>query len=346
MDAFCRKLPKVELHIHLEGALEPALVLKIAKRNGLLDALPDEATFHGKYASFVGLLEFLEVYYAGAGVLRTREDFFEMTLSYALRAASDGVVHAEPFIDLEAHLDLGVPIETVIGGIHDALAKAKSELGMTSGLIVCFQRPRGAAHALTVLEQLKPFIASGQVVGIGTDSDYVAGWPQQYAPVYAKARELGLKLVAHAGEVADGELSLVQMREAVELLGVDRVDHGVRAADDPALLGLVALKGTTLTSCPLSNIRLGLYPAWPQCAAAYAKLIEGGAAVTINSDDPAFFGSIGDNFAQLQQHCGFSAAQMAALSTTAAKACFASAERKAELCALIDAFVAANPVAA
>lgn len=346
IDAFCRKLPKIELHIHLEGSLEPQLVRKIAERNGLLSTLPDEATFYEKYKTFTGLLEFLDVYYAGASVLRTRADYFEMTQTYVSRAAADGVVHIEPFIDIEHHLDLDVPIETVLGGIHDALDKAKTELGITSGLIVCFQRPRGAAHALTVLEQLRPFIASGHVVGIGTDSDYVPGWPQEYEPVYAKARKLGLKLVAHAGEVSDGELSLQQMREAMDLLDVERIDHGVRASDDPELLRLVALKRTALTSCPLSNIRLGLYSAWPQCAAAYTKLIEGGAQVTINSDDPAFFGSIGDNFAELQQHCGFSAQQMANLSTAAANASFASPERKVELVALIDAFVAANPVAA
>jgi adenosine deaminase len=177
MESFCRSLPKVELHMHLEGSLQPELVRKIAQRNGLLDQLPPEPAFFAEYKEYQGLLNFLQVYYSGAGVLRTRQDFFDMTWAYALRAASEDVVHLEPFIDVEHHLKSSIPLETMLGEIEDALRKAEAELAISSRLIVCFQRPFGPAHALGVLDQLAPFVASGLVAAIGTDSDYTEDWP-------------------------------------------------------------------------------------------------------------------------------------------------------------------------
>lgn len=366
MTALCRTIPKTELHMHLEGSLEPALVRKIAARNGKLADLPPEAEMFAAYKEYESLEQFLEVYYLGATVLQTKgalahaphapapiprqarltrarasprapaADFYDMTYEYLKRAADDGVAHIEPFIDLEEHLANGVAAATVFDGIRAALADAERDLGITSGLIVCFQRTRGCESALGALEALEPHIQSARIVAVGCDSDYVDDWPALYKPAYERARRLGLKLVAHAGEVDDGRRSLEHMRVALDALELDRVDHGVRAWEDPTLLADVVARAICLTASPLSNVKLGLFSGWEPCARAYSALIRAGAKVTVNSDDPAFFGSIGENFVLLQQHCGLTAEEVGALCKNAANGSFASDARKAALCAAVD----------
>mmetsp|Transcript_6954 Transcript_6954/g.17779 ORF Transcript_6954/g.17779 Transcript_6954/m.17779 type:complete len:366 (+) Transcript_6954:3-1100(+) len=341
LEQLCRSIPKTELHVHLEGSLQPNVVRKIAQRNGKLSELPPEAEMFASYEKYDSLEQFLEVYYQGASVLQTKADFYDMTYDYIKRAAADGVVHIEPFLDLDSHTSNGVTPATVLEGVGSALADAERDFGVTSGLIVCFQRPRGVESALKSLDDLKPHIETARIVGVGCDSDYVDDWPNLYKPAYEKAHAMGLKLVAHAGEVADGARSIDHMRDAIKVLGLDRVDHGVRAWEDPELLADVAKRGIPLTSCPLSNIKLGLFGDWPSCAKAYGTLIKAGAKVTINSDDPAFFGTIAENFVALQQHLELSAEDVAALCKNAALGSFASEERKAALCNSIDEAVKA-----
>ncbi len=323
------RLPKVELHVHLEGTLEPELAFRLAARNGV--ALPVRSVDEMRAAyDFADLQAFLDIYYAACSVLVTRDDFRDLTRAYMVRAHADRVRHVEPFFDPQTHTDRGIPIGDVIGGILDGLADGQREFGITSGLILSFLRHLPAESAEATFAAAEPWL--DRIVAVGLDSSEVGFPPEPFGPVFAAARAGGLRAVAHAGEEADASLVL----RTLDSLGVERIDHGVRAADDPAVMRRLANSGVTLTACPLSNLRLCVFPTLDR--SPVRKLLEAGVAVTINSDDPAYFGGyIGENYRQIVAALGLTAGDLQQLAANAINGSFATAERKRELLAELAA---------
>ena len=276
--------PKAELHIHIEGSLEPELIFKLAARNGVKLAYESIDALRAAYA-FTDLQSFLDIYYAGASVLLTEQDFYDMTMAYAERALADNVVHAEIFFDPQTHTERGVSIATVVAGIDRALADAEKR-GLTSKLILCFLRHLSEEDALATFDAALPLFDqySHRLIGVGLDSSERGHPPSKFERVFAKARAKGLKLVAHAGE--EGPPSYIY--EALDLLKVDRVDHGVRSIEDPALVTRLADTRVALTVCPLSNLKLCVFDDLTKHT--LKDLLDRGVAVTVNSDDPAYFG--------------------------------------------------------
>lgn len=276
--------PKAELHIHIEGSLEPEVIFDLAKRNGVKLSYESIEALKKAY-EFTDLQSFLDIYYAGASVLLTEEDFYTMTNAYVERALADNVVHAEIFFDPQTHMERGVAISTAVAGIERALAEAEQK-GLTSKLILCFLRHLSEADALATYEAALPLFDTyaHRLIGVGLDSSERGHPPSKFERVFAKARERGLKLVAHAGE--EGPPSYIH--EALDLLKVDRVDHGVRSIEDPALVARLADSRVALTVCPLSNIKLRVFDDMKQHT--LKQLLAQGVAVTVNSDDPAYFG--------------------------------------------------------
>ena len=328
------RLPKVELHVHLEGTLEPELAFRLAARNGLALPFASVDEMRARY-DFADLQAFLDIYYAACSVLVTREDFRELTLDYLHRAHADHVRHVEPFFDAQTHTDRGIPIGDVIGGILDGLADGEREFGITSGLILSFLRHLPAEEAEATLAGAEPWL--DRLVGVGLDSSEVGFPPEPFGPVFAAARARGLRAVAHAGE--EGEADLVS--RTLDCLGVSRIDHGVRAADDPAVMRRLTDDGVTLTACPLSNLRLQVVPALER--STIGMLLGAGVAVTINSDDPAYFGGyIGENYRRIAAALGLGAGEVAKLAANAINGSFATAERKRELLAELAAAMTAE----
>ncbi|WP_157268930.1 adenosine deaminase [Azohydromonas aeria] len=291
LNALLRRMPKAELHIHIEGSLEPELIFKLAQRNGV--ALPYDSVeaLRAAYA-FTDLQSFLDIYYAGASVLLKEEDFFDMAWAYFERAAADAVVHAELFFDPQTHTERGVPFETVIRGLHHACQRAHQELGITSRLILCFLRHLSEEDAFRTLEQALPW--RHHLVGVGLDSSERGHPPSKFERVFARCRELGLRVVAHAGE--EGPPAYIE--EALDLLKAERIDHGVRCVEKPELVERLARERVPLTVCPLSNVKLCVFP--DLAAHNIAALLEAGLVVTVNSDDPAYFGGyVNQNFVEL-----------------------------------------------
>ncbi|EKS68395.1 MULTISPECIES: adenosine deaminase [Caballeronia] len=276
--------PKAELHIHIEGSLEPELIFALAKRNNVKLAYDSIDALRAAYA-FTDLQSFLDIYYAGASVLLTEQDFYDMTMAYVERALADHVVHAEIFFDPQTHTERGVPIETVVAGIDAALAEGEKR-GLSSKLILCFLRHLSEDDALATFDSALPLFDkyAHRLIGVGLDSSERGHPPSKFERVFAKARERGLKLVAHAGE--EGPPSYVY--EALDLLKVDRVDHGVRSIEDAALVARLADARIALTVCPLSNIKLCVFD--DMTKHTLKDLLDQGVAVMINSDDPAYFG--------------------------------------------------------
>jgi len=282
-----RRLPKAELHLHIEGTLEPEMLVALAARNGVELAYPDVAAVRRAYV-FGSLQSFLDIYYAGCAVLVTEEDFSELTRAYLQRARAQGVVHAEIFFDPQTHTGRGVPLGTVIDGITGALAQGEAELGITSRLIPCFLRHLGGEAAGDTLAELLPFRRHLHAVGL--DSSERGYPPSGFESVFERAAAEGLAAVAHAGEEGPAEY----IWEAIDLLGVGRIDHGVRCEDDPALVDRLVAEGIPLTMCPLSNVVLGVVPDLEHHN--LARLLRRGVTVTVNSDDPAYFGGyVADN---------------------------------------------------
>jgi len=279
--ALARRLPKAELHIHIEGSLEPELIFALAQRNGVRLAYPSVAALRAAYA-FTDLQSFLDIYYAGASVLLHEQDFHDMAMAYFRRAAADNVVHAELFFDPQTHTDRGVPFATVIDGLARACADANAQLGVSALLILCFLRHLSEDAALATLDEAKPH--RDKFVGVGLDSSERGHPPEKFARVYAEAAKLGLHRVAHAGE----EGPPAYIASALDVLGVERIDHGVRCLEDPALVARLARERIPLTVCPLSNVKLCVFPSLDRHN--LARLLEAGLCVTINSDDPAYFG--------------------------------------------------------
>jgi adenosine deaminase len=289
--ALLRTMPKAELHIHIEGSLEPELIFQLARRNGVALPYPSVQALRAAYA-FTDLQSFLDIYYAGAGVLLREDDFFDMGWAYFQRAAADGVVRAELFFDPQTHTARGVPIGAVIEGLARACRRAQDELGISSALILCFLRHLSEDDALATLEAALPWRA--HFVGVGLDSSERGHPPEKFARVFARARALGLQAVAHAGE--EGPPAYIE--SALDVLQVQRIDHGVRCTESPALVQRLAAQRVPLTVCPLSNVKLCVFPTLAQHN--LPALLDAGLCVTVNSDDPAYFGGyVGDNFVQI-----------------------------------------------
>ena len=281
LDRFITGLPKAELHLHIEGSLEPELMFELARRNGV--AIPYASVEEVRAAyDFSNLQDFLDIYYAGADVLRTREDFRDLAIAYFDRAAADGVVHAEIFFDPQTHTARGIAFGTVIAGLLDGMAEAEATHGLTSKLILCFLRHLSEEDAFTTLAQAEPWLDS--IAAVGLDSSEVGHPPSKFERVFAAAAAKGLKRVAHAGEEGPPEY----VAEALDLLQIDRLDHGNRSLENPALVARLAREAMTLTVCPLSNVKL--------CNVASMDvhpidtMLDKGLRATINSDDPAYFG--------------------------------------------------------
>jgi len=281
LPALLRAMPKAELHIHIEGSLEPELIFALAKRNGMSIPYPDVETLRKAYA-FTDLQSFLDIYYAGASVLLKEEDFFDMAMAYFHRAKADNVVHAELFFDPQTHTERGVSFETVITGLTRACETAKRELGVSALLIMCFLRHLSEEAAFATLEESLPF--RHQFVGVGLDSGERGNPPDKFARVYERCRALGLHVVAHAGEEGPPDY----IWDALDVLKVERIDHGVRCLEDPRLVLRLAAMRMPLTVCPLSNVKLCVFKTMADHN--IATLLEAGLCVTVNSDDPAYFG--------------------------------------------------------
>ena len=285
-----RRMPKAELHIHIEGSLEPELIFMLAQRNGLTLPYASVESLRSAYA-FTNLQSFLDIYYAGASVLLKEQDFYDMTRAYLLKAAQDNVVHAELFFDPQTHTARGVRMETVINGLHRACVDARAELGVSASLIMCFLRHLSEEEAFETLEQALPF--RDKLIGVGLDSGEVGNPPEKFARVFARCRALGFHRVAHAGE--EGPPAYVWT--ALDVLKVERVDHGVQSGKDLALMQRLAQDRIPLTVCPLSNLRLCVFP--DLASHNLRRLLDAGLVATVNSDDPAYFGGyINDNFTQ------------------------------------------------
>ena len=296
---FIADLPKAELHMHLEGSLEPEMILALAERNAVRLPYADAAALRRAYR-FTDLQSFLDLFYVGLTVLRTAEDFREMTRAYLARAARDRVRHAEVFIGLQGHLMRGVAVEVVIDSILDAFEEARQADGITGGLIVGIQRQYDEADALDMLRALAPW--RDRIIGLGAGGPERAHRPGKFGRAYARARgEYGWRTTIHAGEEGGADY----VREALDALAVDRIDHGVRCEADPELVRRLADQGTPLTVCPCSNVMLGIFPA--MAAHNVRRLHEAGLCITVNSDDPAYFGGyVNENYAAMQDALGFS----------------------------------------
>ena len=285
-----RAMPKAELHIHIEGSLEPELIFALAQRNGVALPYANVEALRAAYA-FTDLQSFLDIYYAGASVLIHEQDFYDMAWAYFERAAHDHVVRAELFFDPQTHTARGVAMETVLHGLHRACVDAQARLGISADLILCFLRHLSEDDAFATLEQALPY--RELFIAVGLDSSELGHPPEKFARVFARCRELGLRLVAHAGE--EGPPAYIW--SALDVLKVDRIDHGVQSAQDAALMARLAKDRTPLTVCPLSNLKLCVFPDLKDHN--LRQLLDAGLCVTINSDDPAYFGGyINENFTQ------------------------------------------------
>jgi len=329
---FIRRIPKAELHLHIEGTLEPEMMLELGERNGVEVHFADAAEARRAYR-FNDLAHFLDVYYEGVHVLRTEQDFHDLTAAYLARAHDDGARHVEIFFDPQSHLPRGLPFAAVAGGIAAALREAERDLGITSHLIMCFLRDESPQDAMATLEAALPY--RELLVGVGLDSNEVGHPPHEFARVFERARDAGLVTVAHAGEEGPPEYIV----EALELLHVRRIDHGVRAIDDPELLERLVRERIPLTMCPLSNLELKVTPDLTKHP--LKRLLDAGVVATVNSDDPAYFdGYLADNYMAVQKALQLSADDIVTLARNSIVASLLSDDRRHELLAEIDAFVA------
>lgn len=322
------RLPKAELHLHIEGTLEPAMMMRLAQRNGVRLPYTDVDEIRAAYR-FSDLQSFLDVYYAGAQVLKTGEDFYDLTRAYLERAREDNVRHVEIFFDAQTHTDRGVAFSTVVDGIHRALEDGRSDFAITSRLILCFLRHLSAGEAMATLEASLPH--RDRIHGVGLDSSEAGNPPAKFAEVFARARDEGFFAVAHAGE--EGPPSYI--REALDLLQVQRIDHGVRCLEDPELVERLVDEQTPLTVCPLSNVKLRVFDTLEEHN--LKGLLEAGIVATINSDDPAYFGGyIGNNFLFTQRALDLTEDDIGSLARNAFVASFLSNAEKESHLAEVD----------
>jgi adenosine deaminase len=323
-------VPTAELHVHLEGTLEPELIFELAERNGLSLSSPDVTALRNRYR-FADLQSFLHLYYDNMAVLRTAVDFADMTRAYLRRAEQAGVRHAEVFVDPQAHTARSVPLAEVLEGVTSALATSERDFGLTSGLILTFLRDRPVVHAMETLEEVLRL--GSPILGIGLDSAEVGNPPGRFAGVFARARAEGLVCVAHAGE--EGPPSYIS--EALDTLRVARIDHGIRCLEDDRLVDRLVRDAIPLTVCPLSNVELKVVSSMAEHP--IPAMMERGLVVTVNSDDPAYFGGyIDDNYAALVEHHGLEEMQIARLARNSVAASFLLAPAKDRLVAEIAAW--------
>ncbi|MGM0534815.1 MAG: adenosine deaminase [Pseudomonadota bacterium] len=323
MRDFLKRLPKAELHLHIEGSLEPELMLALAERNGVRLPYASVAEVRSAY-EFADLQSFLDLYYQGMSVLCTAEDFHDLAMDYFRRASAEGVVHVEMHFDPQAHQSRGIPLAVVMEGLTLAQRRAQRELGMSTALIMAFLRDRPAAEALAVLEDAAPYWEMLDAVGL--DSAEQGNPPAKFVEVFERARQLGIPGVAHAGE--EGPPGYV--REALDRLNVERIDHGVRCLEDPALVARLRDEGVVLTVCPLSNVRLRVVDRMADHP--LPQLLDAGLRVTLNSDDPAYFGGgMLANFEACAEAFGWSEAVFIQLAGTAIEAAFISEARRLDL---------------
>ncbi len=317
-------LPKAELHIHIEGSLEPELIFAMAERNGVKLAYPSVEALRAAYA-FTNLQSFLDIYYAGASVLLTEQDFHDMAWAYFERAHADRVIHAELFFDPQTHTERGVDIGVVIRGLKRACDAAQAQLGIRARLILCFLRHLSEDDAIATLEAAKPHLQD--IIGVGLDSSEVGHPPEKFARVFAMARELGLHVVAHAGEEGPPEY----VWSALDVLRVERIDHGVRSIEDERLMQRLIATGMALTVCPLSNLKLCVFKRLADHN--LKRMLERGVRVTINSDDPAYFGGyLNQNYLETAAALGLDRDQLVQLARNSIEAAFTTvSERRADL---------------
>ena len=319
-------IPKAELHIHIEGSLEPELIFALAQRNGVKLPYASVEDLRRAYA-FTDLQSFLDIYYAGASVLLKEEDFYDMARAYLKRAAADNVLHAEIFFDPQTHTARGVPMATVIQGLASACVRAREELGVSASLILCFLRHLSEEDAFATLDAALPY--REHFIGVGLDSSEVGHPPEKFARVFARCRELGLRIVAHAGEEGPPEY----IWEALELLQAERIDHGVRCLEDPVLVAELAKRRTPLTVCPLSNLKLCVVN--DLADHPMKQLLDAGLCATVNSDDPAYFGGyLNANFEQTVRALALTEADVITLAKNSFEASFVSEAQRA---AMVDA---------
>lgn len=311
-------LPKAELHVHIEGTLEPEMVFVLAQRNSVSLPYADVAALRAAHA-FTDLPHFLDLYYACMAVLRTEQDFADLAQAYIRTAASQGVRHAEVFFDPQAHIVRGVPVDVVVTGLRRGLDAGEAETGLHADLIACFLRDRPVREAYETLDALTPHL--GSIIGVGLDSAEVGFPPGQFAPVFDRAREAGLHVVAHAGEEGPPDY----IWEALDTLGIERVDHGIRALESPELVRRLCADRMPLTACPLSNVRLRCVPTLAEHP--LPRMLAEGLTVTINSDDPAYFGGYaGDAFIAIADALDLSDADLITLARNSFAASFISEE--------------------
>jgi adenosine deaminase len=324
-------LPVAELHLHIEGTLEPELLVRLAARNGVALPTTDVERLRAGY-KFGNLQSFLDLYYANLQVLSTEQDFYDLASAYLARATAAGVRRAEIFFDPQTHLARGVPIEAVLGGLTAALADGTTRHGISADLILCFLRDLGADAADDTLRKALPF--RDQFIGVGLDSAEVGYPPSLFREVYQMAAAEGLRLVAHAGE--EGGPGYV--REAIDVLNVERVDHGVQSTQDPEVVARLRDRRIALTVCPLSNIALRVFGGLADHV--LPQMLDAGLIACVNSDDPAYFGGyVDDNLAAVRDAFGFDDAKMAALARNSFAACFAPEQDKHGWQAEVDAWL-------
>lgn len=331
MEQFINNIPKAELHLHIEGTFEPELMFSIAKRNNI--SLPyDDVEALRKAYDFTQLQDFLDIYYQGMNVLREEQDYYDLTWAYLSKIHSENVLHTELFFDPQGHTSRGVPFETVVNGIHRALLDGEQKLGISFGLIMCFLRHLDEDDAMKTLEMALPF--KDKIIGVGLDSSEVGNPPAQFATVYKAASEYGFHLVAHAGE--EGPPAYVY--EALDVLNIERIDHGNRALEDSALTQRIVDEAIALTVCPLSNLKLCVVPDLKDHP--IPTMLKLGIKATINSDDPAYFGGyMNDNFNQLNEAVGLSKDDVITLVKNAFNAAFTSTTRKQAMLKTLETYL-------
>ncbi|MDC1447200.1 adenosine deaminase [Candidatus Thioglobus sp.] len=325
-------LPKIELHLHIEGTLEPELLFKLAKRNSI--QLPFNSVNEVKKAyQFSNLQDFLDIYYQGAEVLLHKQDFYDLTWAYLLMCKQQNVIHVEPFFDPQTHTVRGVAFEIIVSGIAEALADGKAKLGITSRLIMCFLRHLSEESAIETLKSSEQF--TDVIYGVGLDSAEMGNPPEKFINVFSKAKGMGYKLVAHAGE--EGPASYIW--SSLDVLNVQRIDHGIRAIDDPDLMLRLIESQMPLTICPLSNVKLRVFDT--MASHTILDMLDLGVCVTVNSDDPSYFGGyMTENFLALYDSLELSRDQAISLIKNSIDASFAEDSRKKELSNLLQTYIA------
>jgi adenine deaminase len=329
--SFIRGLPKTELHMHIEGSIEPQMMFDLAARNGLKLRWDNPSELQAAY-QFTNLQSFLDLYYEGCRVLLHEQDFYDVTAAYLRHAKQDGVIHAELFMGPQSFTTRGVGIDVVMNGVLRAIEDGRRDLGISSGLIVTAQRHRTEADAMLLLDQIKPW--SDRLLGIGMGGAEVGNPPSKFVNFFRACRDRGFRITIHAGE--EGPASYV--REAVELLGVDRIDHGNSCLADPELVKEIVRRKLALTVCPLSNLRLKGVPSLEQHP--LKALMNAGLHVTLNSDDPSYFGGyVSENFIECQRALDLSLNEIVGLARNGFTAAFISPEERDRALASIDSYV-------